>query len=62
MYQHIVKCNEHLVDTTPIDIVVPSGTAIQNLRNYIINATLRIQSWCGIIYTHATSNTMVESL
>lgn len=33
MYQDIVKCNERLVDTTPIDIVVPTGTAIQNLRN-----------------------------
>lgn len=33
MYEYIMKSNERLVDTTPIDIIIPTGTAIQNLRS-----------------------------
>ena len=32
MYQNIMSCNEKLVESTPIEIVIPTGTAIQNLR------------------------------
>lgn len=32
MYQNIMSCNETLVDSSPIQVVIPTGTAIQNLR------------------------------
>ena len=32
MYKDIMACNERLMEETPIDVVIPTGTAIQNLR------------------------------
>lgn len=33
MYQSIMSCNQKIIDSTPLEIVIPTGTAIQNLRN-----------------------------
>lgn len=38
MYQNIMSCNQKLVETTPIEIVIPTGTAIQNLRQAMHDA------------------------
>lgn len=38
MYQSIMTTNEKIIDTTPIDVVIPTGTAIQNLRAAIYDA------------------------
>ena len=38
MYQNIMSCNEKLVESTPIEIVIPTGTAIQNLRGIMHDA------------------------
>ncbi|MGM9803929.1 MAG: DUF4886 domain-containing protein [Muribaculaceae bacterium] len=32
MYQNIMSCNEKLIESTPIDVLIPTGTTIQNLR------------------------------
>lgn len=38
MYQNIMSSNEKLVESTAIDIVIPTGTAIQNLRHIMHDA------------------------
>ncbi len=38
MYKDIMECNEQLLDDTPIDVVIPTGTAIQNLRTAMQDA------------------------
>ena len=38
MYQNTMSCNEKLVESTAIDIVIPTGTAVQNLRGIMHDA------------------------
>ncbi len=38
MYKDIMSCNQRLLDETAIDIVIPTGTAVQNLRSLMHDA------------------------